>query len=266
MNYENIGVTMSSLNEISLIIFALVIGMRHGIDWDHIAAISDITSTQTEKKSGIILSLLYAVGHASVITALALSALLIGITLPNSVDTLMEKIVGLTLLALGFYVIYALNKHGDHLRLLPRWALIFYGILRVFDWINAKITGKPVKDRKLLMNYGNASAFTIGVIHGIGAETPTQIYIFAISLTAGISSIWSSAQIIMAFVAGIVLTNTIMGVMGAYGYVSAGRSVYKYLAVFTAIFSIIIGLIFIAGAELPDLTTLFQWKGISLSV
>jgi high-affinity nickel-transport protein len=226
--------------------------MRHGVDWDHIAAISDITSTQTSKKKGIFQSFLYAIGHASVVTGIALSALLIGLSFPESLDALMGRVVGFTLLILGLYVFYALYRYGDGLRLLPRWAIVFYGILKIFDWITAKFTGKPVKERKLVLNYGNASAYTIGMIHGIGAETPSQMYMFALALTAGMRSSDVAAIVIIAFALGLVITNTVMGVLGAYGYVSAGKSLYKYLAVFTAVFSIILGLFFIVGAELPD--------------
>jgi len=245
-------------SELVLIALALVVGMRHGVDWDHIAAISDITSTQTSKKRGILQSFLYAVGHASVVTSIALSALLIGLSFPESLDAIMEKVVGFTLLVLGLYVFYSLYKHGDSLRLLPRWAIIFYGILRTFDWITAKFTGKPVKERRLVLNYGNASAYTIGMIHGVGAETPSQMYMFALALTAGMRSSEVAVIVIIAFALGLVITNTLMGVLGAYGYVSAGKSLYKYLAVFTAVFSIVLGLFFVAGAELPDPLSIFQ--------
>ena len=35
----------SSTSGIALLVTALALGLRHGIDWDHIAAIADITST-----------------------------------------------------------------------------------------------------------------------------------------------------------------------------------------------------------------------------
>lgn len=243
---------MGPESEIALIALALVVGMRHGVDWDHIAAISDITATQTSKKKGIFQSFLYAVGHASVVTGIALSALLMSLSFPESLDSVMGKVVGFTLLVLGLYVFYSLYKYGDGVRLLPRWAIIFYGILKVFDWITAKFTGKPAKERKLVLNYGNASTYTIGMIHGVGAETPSQMYMFALALTAGIRSTDVAAIVIIAFALGLVITNTIMGVLGAYGYVSVGKSIYKYLAFFTATFSIILGLFFMIGAELPD--------------
>src|SRR5919197_734526 len=37
--------TMDEAAGMGLLVTALVLGIRHGIDWDHIAAITDITST-----------------------------------------------------------------------------------------------------------------------------------------------------------------------------------------------------------------------------
>jgi len=247
-------------HEIFLVLLALAVGMRHGVDWDHIAAIFDITSTNTSKKKGIVQSFLYALGHASVVTGIALSAFFIGLSFPKNLDALMARVVGFTLLVLGLYVFYALHRHGDHLRLLPRWAVIYYGILRVFDWVIAKLTGRPIKKRRVVLNYGNVSAYTIGMIHGIGAETPSQMYMFALTLTAGMRSSEIAAIVVIAFALGLIITNTLMGVLGAYGYVSAGKSIYKYLAVFTAVFSMILGVFFMAGAELSDPITLLHEK------
>src|SRR5947207_12075122 len=39
------GVNAAEAAGIGLLLTALVLGIRHGIDWDHIAAITDITST-----------------------------------------------------------------------------------------------------------------------------------------------------------------------------------------------------------------------------
>ena len=64
-------------------------------------------------------------------------------------------------------------------------------------------------------------------------------------------SIEAAAIVIVVFAFGLIITNTLMGVLGAYGYVDAGKSIYKHLAVFTTVFSMILGLFFMVGAELP---------------
>ncbi|HEY9246094.1 MAG TPA: hypothetical protein VIO11_04530 [Candidatus Methanoperedens sp.] len=78
-----------------LLLTALITGIRHGVDWDHIAAISDITSTQNEAGTGIFMSFLYGLGHASVVASIAIGFLFTGFALPQGTDRIMEIIVAL---------------------------------------------------------------------------------------------------------------------------------------------------------------------------
>src|SRR5688500_19351448 len=131
----------------------VALGFRHGFDWDHIAAITDITSTTSsghaevdvpaaapvtphghdaelrahehehaasgpgpihafgesrfahEQRHAIGLASLYALGHASVVIVLGVLALTLGAVLPDWVDPILEKVVGVTLVLLGAWVI-----------------------------------------------------------------------------------------------------------------------------------------------------------------
>ena len=103
-----------------LFMSSLLLGLRHGIDWDHIAVINDITGTSDNKRSGISLGLIYALGHASVVILLGFIAILIGVNLPNWVDSFMEPIVGVTLIFLGLWLIYSIMFHGKNYRMKSR--------------------------------------------------------------------------------------------------------------------------------------------------
>ncbi len=252
-----------TLSDLLLPLTALVVGIKHGVDWDHIAAIMDITSTQNSKPRGIFLGFLYAVGHASVVATFAIVALLIGFSLPAGTDMLMEKVVGVTLILLGLYVLYALRKYkGEDFRMLPRWAILVNGILGFYDRVAARITRAPRRHHQVLKNgYGNTSAYVIGMIHGIGAETPTQVFLFALALGAGVASGMKIGVIlILSFVLGLVITNTAMAVLGAYGYAGASNKhkLYRTTAFVTGSFSMVLGLIFVFGGAdyLPDLLAL----------
>src|SRR6266700_6945244 len=83
--------------EFGLLVAAFWFGFRHGIDWDHIAAITDITSSQEERRQSILFGTLYALGHALVVFTLGMLAILIGEKLPAGVDKVMTRIVGVTL-------------------------------------------------------------------------------------------------------------------------------------------------------------------------
>ena len=106
---------------------AFLFGFRHGIDWDHIAAITDITSSQEERSASMLFGTIYALGHALVVFLIGSLAILIGARLPEGVDPIMERIVGLTLVILGVFVFVSLIKHGREFRMRSRWMLIFSG-------------------------------------------------------------------------------------------------------------------------------------------
>ena len=84
-----------------LLVSAFWFGARHGIDWDHIAAIADITGSQTERKQAIWLGTLYVLGHAAVVFVLGVIAIALGDVLPEGVDEVMGRVVGITLVVLG---------------------------------------------------------------------------------------------------------------------------------------------------------------------
>lgn len=47
---------------IGLIVGSLLLGLRRGVDWDHIAAITDIAATQDSPRRGFALGIVYAFG------------------------------------------------------------------------------------------------------------------------------------------------------------------------------------------------------------
>src|SRR4029079_5544972 len=144
-----------------ILVTGFVLGLRHGIDWAHTAAITDITSTTAaagiaeaaheeqhrsvsgphhghggaleihahdagpgaatlapatrggaspfhrvghEQVEAIQLGTLYALGHGAVVIALGIAALAFGALLPEWLDPIMGRIVGLTLVLLGGWV------------------------------------------------------------------------------------------------------------------------------------------------------------------
>ena len=52
------------------LISAAVLGFRHGLDYDHIAAITDISSVQSKARDSMKYGLLYVAGHATTVAIL----------------------------------------------------------------------------------------------------------------------------------------------------------------------------------------------------
>ena len=96
------------------------------------------------------------------------------------------------------------------------------------------------------MNYGRMTSFGVGMIHGIGAETPTQLLIF---LGAATSSATVGVLALLIFIAGLLVSNTVITMGSTLGYLRASKNfaIYATVAVITGVFSLTIGTIFVLG-------------------
>jgi cytochrome c biogenesis protein CcdA len=264
-------------------------GFRHGIDWDHIAAITDITSSQEERRTGLIYATLYAIGHALVVLTLGIVAIVAGERLPASIDDVMGRIVGATLLVLGVYVFVSLLRHGRDFRLRSRWMLVFAGVRKGVRWVSERVKvgnapadypepetspaapgdpalaagdwhhghhGRPghhhhaAPERDdLFQNYTRVTAFGVGLIHGVGAETPTQVLIFLTAAGAGGRA--AGIAVLFAFIIGLLGSNSLIAVGSAWGFLRASTNfpLYAAVAVVTAAFSLVLGTLFVLGKD-----------------
>src|SRR5688572_18977208 len=109
---------------VGIVVASLLNGLRHGFDIDHVAAIGDIASAQGERKRSFFLTFVYAWGHASIVLALGVLAILLGAQIPPAVGEVMPKVVGVTLVLLGLYVFYSLVRYRGRARLVGRWHLV----------------------------------------------------------------------------------------------------------------------------------------------
>lgn len=225
---------------------SFLLGLRHGIDWDHIAAITDITGTVDEKHKGLILGTFYALGHALVIVILGLSAVLVGVNLPDWVDSVMEPVVGITLILLGIWLISSILVHGKNYKMKSRWMVLFTVINKIFNIIHEKISHKHHHPHIAYPDtYGIKTAFMVGTLHGIGAETPTQVLLFISA--AGVGGSMLGSLLVFAFVCGLFLSNTAIILVSVTGFTQAHSHPYLRvtLGFITAIFSLIVGTLFL---------------------
>ncbi len=232
----------------SILIFGLafILGLRYGIDWDHIAALTDITGSEEKKKQSFVLSFFYILGHAAVIITLGFFAVIIGVRLPSWVDTVMEPFVGTTLILLSIYLIVTILIHGKNFRMKSRWMLLFSLIHTIVHVVKEKLGHHhDHKPANLPDKYRHHTAFTIGIIHGIGAETPTQLLLFITA--AGVGGSLVGSLLVATFVFGLVCSNTLISILSIVGYSKARENSWITLSVgiITSVFSLIVGLLFL---------------------
>ncbi|MFQ5879244.1 MAG: hypothetical protein ACE5IZ_03580 [Dehalococcoidia bacterium] len=243
--------------EFAFIGTGLGLGLRHGVDWDHIAAITDVTGTQPQRLKAFGLGTLYALGHASVVSLLGFLAVLVGTTLPGWLDTYMEMLVGITLVTLGVWVFYSLLHDPHNFRLRSRWMLLFRAVRNAYRWTRDRVTGHrhQYAPDPGPQTYSVGAAYGIGMIHGIGAETGTQVLLFASA--AGAGSNLTASLLLIGFVVGLVLSNSAIIAGSILGFWGAGtrRRIYIALGVVTGVFSLGLGTLFLLarGSVLPTI-------------
>lgn len=130
----------------------------------------------------------------------------------------------------------------------------------LYALIYSKLTGKPVAQKTIGTDVGPKSACSIGVIHGIGGETATQILLF--TTAAGASSTFMGFTVVLAFIAGLFISQAIIALCLFQGYAKSVKNpkVYTGLSMATALYSIILGFIFVMGESdiMPSITSLFS--------
>ena len=303
---------------IGLFLTALGLGLRHGIDWDHIAAISDLTGSSENRRHGWWFSLWYALGHAAAVFVLGVAAIAAGSAIPDGLDVWMGRFVGVTLVILGVWLLVDLVRRRHDYRLRSRWMLVldgtFRGLRRVrsrrgqreiavahehshehdgdlshdedaahdhahvdveadaavldpasvggasgegrrwFGFGNAKNASQQHSHRHThamalpdTVGSGRAAAAGIGVVHGIGIESPTQIAIFVAS-TAAVGT-GAGIALLGAWVLGLVIANGALALVAGWALLNPERAavVHRALAVVVGVSSIALGLLYVTA-------------------
>jgi len=228
---------------------SFALGARHGLDWDHIAAITDLTSPRANDgaaqhrhaRRGLGLSFWYCAGHGLVLAVLGMLVLALGIGLPAGLDVAFEYLVGVTLVTLGVVVLYQLGRYRNDYRYTGRISLVVGALRR--GWARARRREVPLNT----LDVDRRGAFLVGLLHGTGAETPTQVVLFASAGASGSAGI--AAVVLGAFVVGLVLADLAIAATWLSGLLGAARTprIQQGLGAVTGLASFVLGVLILTG-------------------
>lgn len=250
---------MPSALELALLSCALL-GLRHGFDYDHLAAITDITSVQRTWRESMKLGLLYALGHAFTVAILGGAAIFLHLRLPERMDAVGERLVGATLIGLAVYVLVAFIRKqplSAHRHAIPpsRVALLITGARHAAWYLRRMVQPEAPRPDSFAFTYDRSSVFAVGIIHGLGAETPSQLLLFLLAANLGGTSRGFFGLI--CFITGLLVMNTLMTASASGIFISIKQRprLQALVTSLTAAYSFIIGTIFLLGAsdKLPTL-------------
>ena len=200
----------------------------------------------------------------------------------------MERLVGVTLVALGIFVIGSIIRHGKSRGMPSRGALLVSGFRRlrrrraapvVIEHEHDHPSGdhhdhdhdhehEPVGARGRtkvrpkhshrhrhvgalpddpLPTYGGGAAVGVGMIHGIGFETPTQALVFVTA--AGAGSRAAGLLVLACFLVGLLAANTVVATASTFGLTGASSRarLYTVASLVAAAASLALGLLYVFG-------------------
>ena len=98
-----------------------------------------------------------------------------------------------------------------------------------------------------LAGYGNASATGIGVLHGIGVESPTQIVIF----TAAVATASATEGVILlaAWILGLVIANAGIAILAGFGVMTRNSTLRVIVTAIAGVVSLALGTLMVLGMD-----------------
>jgi high-affinity nickel-transport protein len=153
-------------------------------------------------------------------------------SVPESLSLWMQRVVGFTLILLSIYVFAAIFSGSGPLSRGQAIAMI----------LSRRHWRKRIEQKTPNQGYGARSSMTLGVLHGIGAETPTQLSMLVI--TTNLGGLSNGVLGLLVFAMAMFLSNMALTAI-ATGTFSISRPrpvLFRSLGAITASYSLWIGI------------------------
>ncbi|MEZ0291802.1 MAG: hypothetical protein ACAH82_04645 [Solirubrobacteraceae bacterium] len=212
---------------------ALLLGLRHATDPDHLTAVSSMILAERDggRRGALRLGLAWGAGHALTLLALGLPFVLWGDALPERIQQLAEIAIGLLIVGLavrllvrwrrGYFHVHP-HRHGDVVHAHPH---VHEGAHGPHEHGHAEALGRTP-----------LAAFGIGLVHGIGGSAGAGILL--------VSSIDDRATAAIALVVFAAATALSMGLATlVFGHVLTRRGVAFRLESFIPVLGVL-GMLF----------------------
>ena len=224
-----------------VLVVALVLGLRHATDPDHLTAVSTLIASEQDDgvRRAARLGLAWGGGHATTLVVFGLPVVLFGSALPDGVQRACEMAVGVTIIALA-------------LRLLVRWRNgRFHAHAHRHGSIehrhlhgHAGPTHDHVHAPAAQLGRSGLQAYGIGLVHGAGGSAGV-----AVLLIAGAPGHGEAIAALLIFALATAASMTMLSLFTGWA-LTRGAVVQRALAVTPAlgVFSLTFGAWYLLGA------------------
>jgi ABC-type nickel/cobalt efflux system permease component RcnA len=201
---------------------ALVLGLRHASDPDHLAAVTTLIASdpdQGRERAGR-LGLAWGLGHALTLGLFGLPIVLLGAYLPDSIQRAAEAAVGVMIMLLALRLLLRWRRGQFHAHAHSHGNVVHRHLHPHEQAHRHDHSHKP----ETQLGRSPAGAFAIGLIHGIGGSAGVTVLLLA--------TIPDRAEAVAAL--GVLALGTAMSMAllsSAFGYaITRGPALHRMLA------------------------------------
>jgi len=272
-------------NKIYLLILSYLLGLKHALDADHIAAIDNVTNKLIQTgQQPVTVGLFFSLGHSTIVIIVSMLLAILTNTFNNEINTYNENsnLIGPIISASFLLSIGTINLISIY---------IIYKNLKNIK--NTYENGETINWNKVLQKNGFFSycfgsklfklinipwkMYFVGFLFGLGFDTATEVAllgIIAIQSVNGISA-WIIMPLPFLFTCGMSLIDTVDGIImtNVYGwaFIKPVKKIYYNLIItlISCVFALFIGFIELLSIIQPfysdDNTDNIFWQFIILS-
>jgi len=212
------------LELISFMVLALVLGVKHSYDSDHLIAVSNLLRKVDSVKSSIRIGFSWAIGHMLTATIITIALFIFKESFLNNILPHFEKIVGSMLIVLGILSLRDFFSFHSHRH-------SHGGIVHSHPHIHLK--------KHQAKKHPHIHMFGIGVMHGL-ASNDEFLILFTVSFA--VTSIGGLIAALGLFSFGVVLGMAMFTIVFSYPLIKLhSEKIYKFVSFGTGSMGIIYG-------------------------
>ncbi len=99
---------------LGFLVAGFLLGIRHALDPDHLAAVASITSGNQSARQRVTLGAVWGIGHTVTLLVIGGAAILLGDLVPQNLATWLEAAVGVMLVGLGIDILRRIRSQRLH--------------------------------------------------------------------------------------------------------------------------------------------------------
>lgn len=186
---------------ISVLLLGLLIGMKHALEADHVAAVASLAARSRTLGSGVRLGVAWGIGHTATLFVVGATVLSFDAVIPASVAHWLEFAVGIMLILLGADVLRRMIRARAHFHLHDHGPRTHFHA-HSHDGENRVKAARHDHDHPKGLQ---ARAVMVGLVHGLAGSAALVLLTLS-----SIESVWLGVGYILVFGLGSILGMAIL--------------------------------------------------------